>query len=79
MWMTDLFQAGRLLAAGIEGKFTRERGRRKSACPKRQKTLWFFLVQVRLQEQGVCWEAFYLSTKNAEFLELVWFEESSEN
>ena len=36
-------------------------------------------VQVRLQEQGVCWEAFYLSTKNAELLELVWFEESSEN
>lgn len=41
VWLTDLFQAGRLLAAGIEGKFTTERGRRKSACGKRQKTLWF--------------------------------------
>lgn len=58
--------------------YHRER-QEKISLSKEAEDIVVFLVQVRLQEQGVCWEAFYLSTKNAEFLELVWFEESSEN
>lgn len=47
--MTDLFQAGRLLATGIEGEFTRERQEKISMSEEAEDTL-ILSVQVKLQE-----------------------------